>query len=146
MMSLSLVAVPVFLDTTQTAGELYKQWARTYHYGHLGLPALSVSTFLFYGYTAWRKRKAGNKHWRSQLLAGVVTVLMVPFTWIVMVPTNDKLFALEAQARAGALQVGTLREAQELVTKWSVLHIARSLFPLAGTILGSAALLRRALF
>ncbi|KAH8786012.1 hypothetical protein F5883DRAFT_673646 [Diaporthe sp. PMI_573] len=142
MMALSLVAVPVFLDTTETAGHLYIQWARTYHYGHLGLPALSVSTLLLYLYTARQKRNAGNSRWRSQLVSGLITVLMVPFTWIVMLPTNNKLFALEAQAKAGVLPAGGLAEAQELVTKWSLMHVARSLFPLAGAILGSMALKR----
>ncbi|POS73087.1 hypothetical protein DHEL01_v208530 [Diaporthe helianthi] len=140
MMALSLVAVPVFLDTTQTAGQLYIQWARTYHYGHLGLPALSVSTLLLYLYTAQRKRTAGDSGWRSQLVSGLVTVLMVPFTWIIMLPTNNKLFALESQAKAGVLPSGSLTEAQELVTKWSLMHVARSFFPVVGAILGGMAL------
>ncbi|KAK8113418.1 hypothetical protein PG984_013944 [Apiospora sp. TS-2023a] len=148
MMSLSLVAVPVFLDTTPTADLLYIQWARTYHYGHLGLPALSVATCLLYGLAAWRKRRrAGGSRrraWRSPLLAGALTVLMVPFTWVFMTPTNDRLFALEAQAQAGTLVVQTtMDQARELVAKWSMMHVARTLFPLAGAVLGGASLLRR---
>ena len=33
-MGLSLVAVPVFLDTDTQADHLVQQWARLYHYGH----------------------------------------------------------------------------------------------------------------
>ena len=143
-MSLSLIAVPVFLDTTQTAGQLYIQWARMYHYGHLVLPSLSVVTFLLYGYIAMEKRFACN-NWRSYLLAGVTTFIMVPFTWIVMVPTNDTLFRLEAETRTGVL-ASSLDEAQALVMKWSIMHFARSLFPLAGVVLGSLATLQKSLF
>lgn len=146
-MSLSLISVPVFRDTTKTAGQLYIQWARTYHYGHLLLPCLSVSTFLLYQYTAWSKKRAGSlKQWRSLLVAGIVTVLMVPFTWVFMTPTNNKLFALEEMAQINANSVGSLREAQDLVLKWSMLHMTRSMFPLVGAIMGSVVLLGRALF
>lgn len=141
MVALSGVAVPVFLDTTKTAGELYIQWARTYHYGHLALPALSVGTFLLYSHVAALKARAGRR-WRSSLLAGVVTMAMVPFTWVVMTPTNNRLFGLEAAAKAGVLSSG-LEEAQGLVTKWASMHLARSFFPLAGAVMGSMILLRK---
>lgn len=60
---------------------------------------------------------------------------MVPFTSITIVPTNNKLFALEAKAKAGAPQAGGLGETQELVTKWSLMHVVRSLFPVAAAVL-----------
>jgi hypothetical protein len=135
MMSLSLIAVPVFLDTTKTAGQLVIQWARTYHYGHIGLPALCITTLLLYLHIGLVKLRLGYKNWRVWLVAGGVTVLMVPFTWIFMAATNDILFGLEAQAHAGTLQF-SLADAQSLVKTWSMLHASRTLFPLAGTMLG----------
>lgn len=144
MISLSLIAIPVFLDTTPTASQLVTQWARTYQFGHLVLPTLSVATFALYAYIS-RTRASADRPWLSLFLAGMTTIAMVPFTWFVMVPTNNRLFELEAAAKAGVLDT-TLQEAQALVMKWNVLHFTRSLFPLAGAALGSLATLRKLLF
>ncbi|KAK3898726.1 hypothetical protein C8A05DRAFT_47035 [Staphylotrichum tortipilum] len=139
MMSLSLISVPVFLDTTPQVPQLFRQWARTYHYGHLVLPTLSVCTFGLYGLAALRKR-AAQRPWLPSLLAGVVTVLMVPFTWIFMVPTNNQLFLLEAASALDPDVMG-MAAGTALVVYWSRLHLARSLFPLAGAVLGAAKVL-----
>lgn len=134
-MSLSLMAVPVFLDTTVQAPQLFHQWARTYHYGHQILPTMAIGTLLLYVYTSFKKRQA-KKAWGIFTLAGLVTVAMVPFTWIVMVPTNNELFRLEAVSK---LEPGVMDiiAAKELVVKWSWMHFTRCFFPLAGAILGS---------
>ncbi|KAK4244956.1 hypothetical protein C7999DRAFT_34724 [Corynascus novoguineensis] len=139
MMSLSLISVPVFLDTTSQAPQLFRQWARTYHYGHLALPTLSVCTLGLYVLVAFRKR-AARRPWLSSLSAGLVTVLMVPFTWVFMVPTNNELFRLEAVSAEDPNVMG-LQAATGLVAHWSRLHLARSLFPLAGAALGATTLL-----
>ncbi|KAF2234846.1 DUF1772-domain-containing protein [Viridothelium virens] len=135
MMSLSLVAVPVLLDTTTEASQLFSQWARMYHYGHRVLPAMAICTLVLYGYTCIGRRSA-RRTWGLFALAGLTTVSMIPFTWIFMVPTNDRLFGLEAASKVEPL-VSELSQAQELVVKWTRLHLMRSLFPLAGAILGA---------
>ena len=129
MMALSLVAVPVLLDTNTDAALLLKQWARLYHYGHQLAPALAVTSLAFYGYTA-RGKYTSQKPWCIWATAGLVTISMVPFTWIAMVPTNNTLFELGAQRGV------ELRGAQDLMVKWSWLHVMRSLFPLFGAITG----------
>ena len=137
-MSLSLIAVPVFLDTTTEAAHLVYHWARTYHYGHLVLPTMAVGTAGLYAYAAARRR-AAKRSWAGVLAAGLTTVAMVPFTWIFMVPTNDKLFGLEIAFRAAqsaAAPAASLGEVRELIVKWSWLHVTRSVFPLAGAVLG----------
>lgn len=133
MMGLSLMAVPVLLETTTEPSQLFHQWVRMYHYGHQVLPTMAVATCLLYGYTAIRKRAAGRR-WSVFAVAGMTTVIMLPFTWIVMAPTNNTLFRLEVESKAAP--VANWGQAQELVTKWSWLHFVRSLFPLAGAILG----------
>lgn len=132
-MSLFWMAVPVFLETTAEPSQLFHQWARMYYYGHRVLPTMAVATFLLYGYTAINRRAAGRP-WSVFAVAGMTTVMMVPFTWIFMVPTNNTLFRLMVESKAAP--VVSWDEAQELVTKWSWLHFVRSLFPLAGAILG----------
>jgi hypothetical protein len=139
-MGLSLVAIPVFLDTNTEASHLLTQFVRLYHYGHRLMPSLAVATFLLYGFTSIKKHAAGEP-WLIHLLAGVTTLTMVPFTWVTMVPTNNALFQLDEQSRT-KVKVNMDR-VQRLVTKWGVLHVVRSLFPLAGAILGGISVLQQ---
>jgi len=146
MASLSLIAVPVFLDTTEHATQLVHQWARMYSYGHKALPTMSVGVCILHLYMATSKKRRGaqahsrGRRWLSAL-AGVSTVLMLPFTWFFMVPTNNELFRLEALSRMdppGVLDMG-VADLKGLVGYWAQLHAIRSLFPLAGAILGTFA-------
>jgi anthrone oxygenase-like protein len=139
-MSLSLVAVPVILDTNTQASHLLVQFVRLYHYGHQLMPSLAVATFLLYGYTAIKNRSTGGP-WKIQLLAGLTTLTMVPFTWIAMTPTNNSLFELHEQSKA--TEAVELRRVQRLLIRWGVLHVVRSLFPLGGAILGGTNVLQQ---
>lgn len=141
MMSLSAIGVPVFLDTNTESAQLLRQWARLYHYGHIYMPAVSVAATSLYAYVAMRKRAAKSKQWSKYALAGAVTITMVPFTWLMMVPTNNTLFGLLALASATASAVD-LSNLQGLVVKWAWLHVVRSLFPLFGAILGLTGVLQ----
>nr|A0A411PQQ5.1 RecName: Full=Anthrone oxygenase AgnL2; AltName: Full=Agnestins biosynthesis cluster protein L2 [Paecilomyces divaricatus]QBG38886.1 anthrone oxidase [Paecilomyces divaricatus] len=137
MISLSLMAVPVLLDTTTEPTQLFFQWRRMYHYGHQVLPTMAVATTLLYAYTASKRRRAQKPSWAVFALAGTITVSMIPFTWLCMVPTNNVLFGLEAATRLGEPSGMGIEEAQALLVKWSWLHFTRSLMPLMGAILGS---------
>jgi hypothetical protein len=134
MMSLSLMTIPLFLDTNTQSAHMLHQWVRLYHYGHLLLPSMSLATLALYAYVALSKRASGAP-WTSYAVAGAVTVCMIPFTLIVMVPTNDTLFALESGVKVSAA-VASLDYVRELVTKWGRMHLVRSLFPLLGATLG----------
>ena len=129
-MGLSLVAIPVFLDTNADAGHLLRQWARLFYYGQRLMPATAVTTLALYGYTA-RTRQVSGKPWRIWVTAGLVTIAIVPFTLIAMMGTNNSLIQLGRQEG-----VKELRRVQELLGTWNRLHIVRSLFPLAGAIIG----------
>ena len=139
-MSLSLIAIPVLLDTTTEPSQLFRQWVSMYYGGHQLLPTMSVATFLLYIYATLNKRAAGRQ-WKIFAIAGIMTVIMLPFTWLVMVPTNNTLFQMEAEngRRLGGGGIASWEEAKGLVTKWSGLHLVRSLFPLAGAVLGLTA-------
>jgi hypothetical protein len=140
MMGLSLVAVPVLLDTSTQASHLLTQFVQLYEYGHKLMPSLAVATFLLYGYTSVQKRALG-KPWLRHIAAGVTTLLIVPFTWIAMVPTNNRLFILDAESKnaAGNVDLGLV---QALLVRWARLHIVRSLFPLAGALIGGNSILQ----
>lgn len=137
MISLSVFAVPVFLDTNENAGHMVRQWVRLYHYGHIYLPALCVATCGLYGFAAMTKWATGQKQWARYALAAVSTFAMVPFTWLVMTPTNDTLFGFDASGAAEDLGYG-----RGLVVKWAWLHVTRSLFPLIGAFIGFKTILQ----
>lgn len=138
-MSLSLKTIPLFLDTNTQPAHMLIQWVRLYHYGHIISPSMAITTFLIYAYTVTGKRASG-KAWITYAAAGAVTVSIIPFTWIIMTPTNDTLFRLEDEIRVNAA-VTTLDQVRELVTRWGRLHFVRSLFPLFGAILGFSGLM-----
>lgn len=104
-----------------------------YHYGYQVMPTMAVATFLLYGYAAISNRAAG-KRWSVFAVAGVMTVMIVPFTWVVMAKMNNTLFRLEMETKVAV--VASLDEAKALVMMWHYLHFVRSLFPLAGAIVG----------
>lgn len=134
MISLSGVTVPVILDTITDTPTLLRQWARMYHYGHIAAPSMAVTTLAMYIYSA--TRCAGQKQ-TMLLAAGATTILIVPFTFAFMVSTNNVLFGLKEGSDAG--KVVEFEGARDLVVKWTKLHFARSLFPLAGAMVGLAA-------
>jgi hypothetical protein len=140
MVCLSGVVIPVFLDTDTDSAHLLRQWVRVYHYGHIYMPALCVGTFGLYQYTALHNYR-NNGNWLLYAVAGATTIAMVPFTWVFMAPTNNVLFGLDKSATE-SMAVETLVSVQEIVVKWSWLHILRSLFPLVGVLLGFRGILR----
>ncbi|KIM92900.1 hypothetical protein OIDMADRAFT_21636 [Oidiodendron maius Zn] len=140
MMSLSLVAVPVFLDTDTQPSHLLAHFVRLYHYGHRLMPSLAVGTFTLYAISSY-KAHAVDEIWLRPLLAGVITLSLVPFTWVTMTPTNYALFDLYDQGKAEKkVDFGQVRR---LVVKWNWLHIVRSLFPLLGAVLGGTHVLHQ---
>ncbi|KAK6837026.1 hypothetical protein PG987_007521 [Apiospora arundinis] len=131
MTSLAAFAVPVLLDTNQDASHAVRQWARLYHYGHIYLPALCVATCGLYGFAAYQKKAANRSQWSRYALSAIITIAMVPFTWIFMAPTNNILFGLDASGSAGDLLF-----VRGLLVKWAWLHVTRSATPLLGAYLG----------
>ncbi|KAL4968752.1 anthrone oxygenase tpcL [Aspergillus stella-maris] len=151
MMTLSTITVPVLLDTTTHPPQLLHQWVRTYHYGHISLPTISAATAVLYFYIAV-VQSSKSRPWRKAALVGVLTLVMVPFTWVIMNGTNEVLFGLQrgtegflvggsngngtgmADAEAGA--GATIEGVRGLVVKWGWMHLVRSLFPLLAAVLG----------
>lgn len=140
-MSLSFLAVPVLLETTTDAHQLFFQWVRMYHYGHQTMPTMAVGTFLLHIYTC-SKRSRARKPWTIFALAGAATIIMLPFTWFVMAPTNNELFRLETASKVNPSVMG-ISGAKELVVKWAWMHAFRSLMPLTGAVLATLGTFRK---
>ncbi|KAJ6006501.1 hypothetical protein N7451_004445 [Penicillium sp. IBT 35674x] len=129
MMSISIITVPVLLDTSTQSDQLLDQFMSLYNLGHKIMPTLSVCTCAMYIFVASKKRTAGLP-WPIHAIAAATTIGMVPFTTIFMVPTNDALFALHASSEA------PLEEVRGFIVRWQWLHVVRSLFPLTGAVVG----------
>ncbi|RAK79033.1 uncharacterized protein BO72DRAFT_426094 [Aspergillus fijiensis CBS 313.89] len=140
MLSLSFIAVPVLLDTTTHPPQLLHQWSRLHHYGHVVLPSTTILTGLLYIYAAVCYHQRSSRRWGALALAGVLTVAIAPFTWLVMAPTTHELFRLQAVTGQMELVGMAIGRAQALVSHWRNLHMVRSLFPLLGAIIGAVAL------
>lgn len=135
MTSLSIVAVPVLLDTATDSPQLLRQWSRMYHYGHLIMPSMAVGTLLLHACSALQLRAMG-KPWVIFACAGAVTIAIAPFTWTVMEATNGALFARQKSVGSSKEHAASdLQETKGLVKHWSCLHLMRSMLPLAGTAL-----------
>lgn len=100
------------------------------------MPSVSVATTGLYAYTALRKRAASRKQWFTYVLAGTTTIAIVPFTWLMMAPTNNALFRLLEASTSATVSVVDLSTVQELVVRWAWLHVVRSVCPMVGAILG----------
>ncbi|KAL4749655.1 hypothetical protein BDW72DRAFT_204626 [Aspergillus terricola var. indicus] len=133
MMTITLLSIPVWLDTITQPTYLLSQWIRMFHYGHRGHPSMAVLTLALYTLCAWQRRSEG-KRWRTLLTAGIVTILMSAFTLLFMIPTNTILF--EYASASGGIEVVELKEVRQLVLKWGWMHLTRSFFPLIGAVIG----------
>lgn len=135
MLSISVITVPVLYNTTDAPSQLLKQWSRLYWYGHIYMPAMSVAVTGLFLYIAAQKRASKNDIWVRYATAGIATITMVPYTLTVMAPTNNSLFALSDEALVGPSSV-SLREVQQIIFGWAWLHVARSIFPFVGSMIG----------
>lgn len=137
MMSLSLQVGPALLDRSLQTAQILHQWAGMYHYGHKIKPVMAIGGFLLYSckaITGFRSRRASMCY----LLAGLTTLGIIPFTRIFMLPTNKRIFEMKEMTNADCSEVGEPGELRELMEKWYRLQFTRSLFPLAGAIIGAA--------
>ncbi len=96
------------------------EFAPSYHRATVTQVSLAIAGFLS-GLVAWRSRS--DARW---LIGGGLLVSVIPFTALVIMPTNKKLLDPET--------VNDLDQAEKLLTRWGRLHAVRS-------VLSSASLL-----
>jgi len=145
---------------------LKQQWLWLYATGRATFPPLAATAALAYTYLSYLSDDELLA--RLYITAAVSTISIVPFTLLVMMPTNN-LLAEAAAARGGASPrpavkregvlgeeeevdkaVVTMKQASEvedeeflrLVVKWARLNYLRHLLPLAGAVIGLTAILK----
>ncbi|PKS08415.1 hypothetical protein jhhlp_005126 [Lomentospora prolificans] len=140
MVCISILTVPVILQTSTHSSQLLTQWVRMFYYGHIQMPSTALATFALYCFITLRRRSSGLP-WKAHLAAGLVTLAIVPYTLMFMLTTNNTLFDLEAKGRI--TDTISLEDAKELVVTWNWLHAVRSMLPLVGALIGSWATFKR---
>lgn len=88
------------------------EWTPSYRRATVMQASLAVLGFAF-ALAAWL---AGAE--LRYLVAGIVLVTVVPFTLLVIMPTNKRLMALDAGRNPGLAEV--------LLDRWTRLHLVRS--------------------
>lgn len=114
-----------------------KLWEALYVRGRAQMPRFAALSLLGYSYLAY-DRYARGERWGPFALAGALTIGIVPFTLLVMMPTNNALLGVASGTGGQVLSEDAVRS---LLLRWKNLNLMRSMFPLAGSLLGLWALL-----
>ena len=121
-----------------------RQWKKLYGRGARTAPSLALTSASMFGFLSYKFYGTLN-HPKAELygLSALLTVGIVPYTLIAMVPTNKKLTsraetseALSAEELFSQAGDSTAQSTKELLDLWATHNLARGLFPLAGSILG----------
>lgn len=140
---LSVLAIPGLLSAPSPASphSLAQQWAGLYHRGKVLGPQAAALSLLGYGYLAYAyssnsSSKEPQRSSRSAWFVGAAALglAIVPFTVLVMDPTNQALLGVAGAHGAG--QKVEEAAVRALLERWARLNLARSILPLVGATLG----------
>ncbi|KAM0278858.1 hypothetical protein ACHAQH_004936 [Verticillium albo-atrum] len=123
---ISMFTIPALIESSLEPRQAAHAWSIMFRRGAVAGPRVSMTNFMVLAYAAYGRHDAGLA-WAPYLGGGLFTLLVMPFTLGIMMPTNNALLA----AASGA-KVLKAAEVKELLRRWQTLNFARGLFPLAG--------------
>ncbi|MCJ1248909.1 hypothetical protein MMC30_006130 [Trapelia coarctata] len=135
--SLSLITVPALLTNTTNAS-LLTCWRHTLQNGLKVCPSFAVAATIVHVLNAYINRDSTSGRAKYFAAAAASTIAIVPFTMILMAPTNEELFKREQTALGTA--TGVELSSLELVKKWGRLNLTRAFLPAAGALVACFAL------
>jgi len=100
---------------------LLTEWKPAYKHGTAMQAPLAIIGFVFGALAAWQ---TGNWWW---LVGGVVLLANWPFTFLAIMPTNNKLMAIDPASATS--------EVHQLVKAWGLLHAGRSALGVIATLI-----------
>ncbi|KAF9254735.1 DUF1772-domain-containing protein [Marasmius fiardii PR-910] len=141
IISISTISAPVLLTPTSFFSPTHAaiQWKNLYTRGASLMPPLSLITSLAHFYLAWKvyavesRLASSNSLTKLYVLAGALTIGIVPWTVFAMKPTNEALIRKAVDSPAESALART-NETEKLVEKWITLNLVRGVIPLAGTV------------
>jgi hypothetical protein len=144
--SLSIFLIPRILESPTPL--LLKQWSRMYEAGKaVGRPAGAIAALSFF-YLSYHHHTTSvssfvdNSQAWGYLTAGLLSIGIVPYTILVIMPTNNKLLKKADETRAlekedHVVKVGLGEEtAHQLADWWGVLNLGRGVMLTASGVLG----------
>ncbi|OAA62817.1 hypothetical protein SPI_04357 [Niveomyces insectorum RCEF 264] len=156
-LGLSVFTVPRLLEAPPDL--MLRQWKRTFDRGKPVFIASGVVSALSYGYVYYAaQRSLASSHVlvasRLPLLAAGLSLAVMPYTLLFVLPTNKKLEARVAQVaeaeekRTAGGSAGTKtftaeeeESAKQLVDRWGLLNLGRPLLMAAAAFVGLASFL-----
>lgn len=97
------------------------QWKPSYRRATILQASLAILGFLF-ALSAWL-----NGSGTASLIAGVLLGLVVPFTIFVIMPTNNRMMALDQNSNEKSIEI--------LLSRWNALHLIRTLMSIASLVI-----------
>lgn len=143
-LSLSALVIPRILESPTPL--LLKQWKHNLDSGKKSLPPLagvSAAAFFYLAYEARKVHTILPRKWQLYLASGLLAVGIVPYTLIIMAPTNSKLIAREEETRSlgsedKIVEAGLGGEtAHKLVDDWATLNLGRSIMLGLAAVIGT---------
>jgi hypothetical protein len=146
---LSFFTIPRLLESPTPL--MLRQWRTMYIAGkHAAIPGafLSSLSYFFLAYNALSSTNPfaggnGNGVGISYVVSGLLSVGIIPFTLLVLMPTNLKLEAKEEEVRAlkdgdGLVEIGVAggETAKVLVDRWGALNLVRVGMLITASVLG----------
>ncbi|GKZ33040.1 hypothetical protein AbraIFM66950_002759 [Aspergillus brasiliensis] len=147
--ALSMNAVPGLVRSREEHNVphqlIVRQWKNMYEAGKTQNPPIAAATATAFLYLAWSV-KSGSPLFRQTAYncvglfsaAAIVTLSIVPYTLVAMSGTNNALLKLAGSKQELSHQ--DIEEINDRLQQWRTLNFVRSLLPLAGTMVGMAAL------
>lgn len=121
-----------------------RQWKKVYDLGVVRSPPLALTSALSFSFLSYKLYGTLNQP-KAELyaLSALLTIGIVPYTLLAMLPTNNKLMrnAEEAEAMTPEEQIMEVKDSERRSTKqlldlWATHNLVRGMFPLAGSVLG----------
>jgi hypothetical protein len=144
--SLSIFLIPRILESPTPL--LLKQWNHTYERGKaIGPPfgvvaALSFFYLSYHFHTSSTSAFVNNTNAWGYLTAGLLSIGIVPYTMLVLMPTNDKMKKKADETKSlekedHVVEIGLGEEtAHQLADWWGVLNLGRGAMLTASGVLG----------
>ncbi|KAF1958465.1 hypothetical protein CC80DRAFT_408719 [Byssothecium circinans] len=138
-MALSFLSVPPILQAPAPLAA--RQWHQLYDIAKsFALPLTAVAT-VSTAYVAFRQDPA-SLPFKLNVAAAILFPSIIPYTLLVIGPTNEKLFAKEREYQSAsledkAIEAGVQKDetVHALIDKWAVLNLARAAITGVGAIL-----------
>lgn len=128
--SISLLTIPVVLIQSSSDSQALQFWKTIFDRGKIQGPVVATVAGVLHVSSSYLRSGSWREVSTTRWLAAGATAAIVPFTLLVMEPLANG--ALVRAATSGVGKAGT----RELIERWRVLNLIRSVLPLVGGVLG----------